>query len=467
MGDTIKRVRNMAESQNVEWKESWRDEYLKWVCGFANAHGGTIWIGKSDKGEIIGVKDGRKLSEDIPNKIRNYLGIVADVNIHSEGGRDFLEIVVKPSSSPVSYKGEYHYRSGSTKQQLTGQALTQFIYERMGQTWDGFPVDGVSVDDLRNDSFDIFKEQSLRNKRISEDDLVLSNAELLDSLGVLTPGGRLTRAGVLLFHHQPEKWVRGAYIKIAFFETPSEIGFMDEIHGSLIEQANKVVDLFFLKYLKADVTYEGVTRVETYPYPRAAIREAIYNSICHKAYHAQIPIQIRVDSDNKMYISNDAALPSDMTAEYLMSHHRSRPYNPNIANVFFRAGFIEAWGRGIRKICDACADYGVPLPEYSVKPYEVMVMFHGRAPVSATDKERQSPLMNVSSRSLKSSLTEREQKVLSLLKKKQNMTQAEIAETLKVSRRQIQLSIIKLVDLELIARDGSKKAGYWRIIDEQ
>jgi ATP-dependent DNA helicase RecG len=457
----------MAESQNVEWKESWRDEYLKWVCGFANAHGGTIWIGKNDKGEIVGVKGGKKLSEDIPNKIRNYLGIVADVNIHSEGGRDFLEIAVNPSSSPVSYKGEYHYRSGSTKQQLTGQALTQFIYERMGQTWDGFPVDGVSVDDLRNDSFDIFKEQSLRNKRMSEDDLALSNAELLDSLGVLTPEGRLTRAGVLLFHHQPEKWIRGAFIKIAFFETPSEISFMDEIHGSLIEQANKVVDLFFLKYLKANITYEGVTRVETYPYPRAAIREAIYNSICHKAYHAQISIQIRVDSDNKMYISNDAALPPDITAEYLMSHHRSNPYNPNIANVFFRAGFIEAWGRGIRKICDACAGYGVPLPEYSVKPYEVMVMFQGRVPVSVIDKERQSTLMNTPSRSLKGSLTEREQKVLSLLKEKQNMTQAEIAGTLKVSRRQVQLSIIKLVDLELIARDGSKKAGYWRVIDGQ
>lgn len=219
----------MAENQNVEWKESWRDEYLKWVCGFANAHGGTIWIGKNDKGEIAGVKGGKKLSEDIPNKIRNYLGIVADVNLHSEGDRDFLEIVVKPSSSPVSYKGEYHYRSGSTKQRLTGQALTQFIYERMGQTWDAFPVDGVSVDDLRNDSFDIFKEQSLRNKRMNEDDLLLSNVELLDSLGVLTPEGRLTRAGVLPFHHQPEKWIRGAFIKIASFETPSEIRFMDEM----------------------------------------------------------------------------------------------------------------------------------------------------------------------------------------------------------------------------------------------
>jgi predicted HTH transcriptional regulator len=75
--------------------------------------------------------------------------------------------------------------------------------------------------------------------------------------------------------------------------------------------------------------------------------------------------------------------------------------------------------------------------------------------------------MNTPPRSSKGSLTEREQKVLSLLKEKQNMTQAEIVETLKMSRRQVQLSIIKLVDLELIARDGSKKAGYWRVIDGQ
>jgi ATP-dependent DNA helicase RecG len=286
----------------------------------------------------------------------------------------------------VSYKGEYYYRSGSTNQQLTEQAINQFIHDRMGPTWDAFPVDGVSVDNLRNDSFDIFKEQSLRNKRLSKDDLSLSNALLLDGLGVLTPEGRLTRAGVLLFHHRPEKWIRGAFIKIAYFETPSKIRFMDEIHGSLIEQADIVMDLLFLKYLKAKISYEGESRVETYPYPRASIREAIYNAICHKAYRAQIPIQIRVEADDKIYISNDASLPPDIKAEYFMGPHRSNPYNHNIANVFFRAGFIEARGRGIGKICDACADYGVPLPEYRVKPYEVMVMFQGRAP-AATDEE--------------------------------------------------------------------------------
>ena len=64
------------ESHNIEYKSSWRDEYLKWICGFANAQGGKLYIGKDDKGKIIGVSDAKRLMEDIPNKITNVLGIV-------------------------------------------------------------------------------------------------------------------------------------------------------------------------------------------------------------------------------------------------------------------------------------------------------------------------------------------------------------------------------------------------------
>lgn len=71
----------MTESQNIEYKESWRDEYLKWVCGFANARGGRIYIGIRDDGKITGIPDSKKLLEDIPNKIRDTMGIIADVNL--------------------------------------------------------------------------------------------------------------------------------------------------------------------------------------------------------------------------------------------------------------------------------------------------------------------------------------------------------------------------------------------------
>ena len=73
----------MAESQNVEWKESWRDEYLKWICGFATAQGGKIYIGVADDGKVTGVEGSKKLLEDIPNKVQSTMGIIVDVNLLS------------------------------------------------------------------------------------------------------------------------------------------------------------------------------------------------------------------------------------------------------------------------------------------------------------------------------------------------------------------------------------------------
>lgn len=69
-----------SESQNIEFKVTWRDDYLKWICGFANAFGGIIFIGKDDDGNVVDLIDAKKLLEEIPNKVRDTLGILVDVN---------------------------------------------------------------------------------------------------------------------------------------------------------------------------------------------------------------------------------------------------------------------------------------------------------------------------------------------------------------------------------------------------
>ncbi|MBF0245970.1 MAG: ATP-binding protein, partial [Planctomycetes bacterium] len=120
----------MPESQNIEWKQSWRDEFLKWICGFANAEGGVLEVGRNDKGLAVGVRDAGRLLEDIPNKIRDVLGIVADVQLIQENGKELIRIKVEPYPSPISYKGQYHIRSGSTKQELKGPALEQFLLKK-------------------------------------------------------------------------------------------------------------------------------------------------------------------------------------------------------------------------------------------------------------------------------------------------------------------------------------------------
>lgn len=70
----------MAESQNIEYKEIWKDEYLKWLCGFANAQGGTLFVGIDDNGNVVGIKNIKKLLDDLPNKINSGLGIIAQIN---------------------------------------------------------------------------------------------------------------------------------------------------------------------------------------------------------------------------------------------------------------------------------------------------------------------------------------------------------------------------------------------------
>jgi len=85
----------MPETQNTEWKASWRDEYLKWICGFANAKGGKIYIGKDNKGNVVGVANAKKLLEDIPNKTKDILGIIVDVNLHTTTEGEYLEINVE------------------------------------------------------------------------------------------------------------------------------------------------------------------------------------------------------------------------------------------------------------------------------------------------------------------------------------------------------------------------------------
>ena len=85
-----------AESQNIEWKQLWKDDYLKWICGFANAQGGRIFIGKDDAGKVTGLPKARKLLVDLPNKIRDQLGLMPHINLLHEDGKAYLEIIVEP-----------------------------------------------------------------------------------------------------------------------------------------------------------------------------------------------------------------------------------------------------------------------------------------------------------------------------------------------------------------------------------
>lgn len=366
----------MDESQNIEFKESWRDEYLKWVCGFANANGGKIYIGVENDAphNVVDLSDADKLMEDIPNKVRDVLGIMVDVNLLHDGDKRYIEIVVEPYPYPVTYKGQYHYRSGSTKQELKGAALSKFLLDRIGVRWCNVPVPSVKMEELSSESIQDFKESGIKRKRMDADVLADSTTDFLSSLDMLVDG-QITRAGVLMFHPKPEKLFPGAFIKIGFFRSDSDLAFQDEIHGSLVRQVDRTFDLLTTKYMNYLISFEGLQRIENPPYPEGPLRECILNSVSHKDYAEQVPIQISVYPD-RIVFWNPGSLPESWTVENLLKKHPSRAFNPAIANAFFRCGEVDAWGRGIGKIVDGAISEKLLPPIFDTSFGGLMVTFY-------------------------------------------------------------------------------------------
>ena len=275
--------------------------------------------------------------------------------------------------SPISHKGEYWVRSGGTNQQLKGAALDRFLLRKHGRTWDGVPVPRVAPKDLSKDAVAGFRVLAKQSQRLDAVSLRGTLGVLLEKLG-LTEASYLRRAALLLFHPEPDRHFVGAYVKIGYFQTPSDLRYHDEIHGDLFSQARKTMELLTTKYLKGAISYQGIQRIESLPVPEPALREAILNAIIHRDYAVGSPIQIRVYPD-KLAIWNPGELPERWSMKKLLGPHSSHPYNPLVANAFFRAGEIEAWGRGIERILDACRDVGAPEPRLDFDGRDVWVEF--------------------------------------------------------------------------------------------
>lgn len=185
------------ENQSIEWKESWQDEYLKWICGYANASGGKIFIGINDKGEVIGISNAKDLLEKIPSKITATMGIIADVNLHQKENKDYLEIIVEKYPSLISYHGKYYYRSGSTMREITGKELEKTLLKTQGRTWDGIALPKLKISDLKKEAIDYFKEKAIMRGRLTKEELDVEDDILMDNLRLIDEDGYLCRAAML------------------------------------------------------------------------------------------------------------------------------------------------------------------------------------------------------------------------------------------------------------------------------
>jgi len=436
-----------SEQQNVEFKSSWHDDYLKWICGFANTQGGKILIGLNDTGEVIGLRNYKELMELLPNKIHDLLGILAEVNLNQADGKYYIEIVVPPYSVPISLRGRYYYRSGSTKLEFKGPALHDFLLKKSGVTWDDAVEPRASYNDINEKTVATFLKASENAGRLPVDEN-LTLPELFEKLR-LTQNGQLKRAAIILFGKDPAKFYPNTFVKIGRFgKNDADLKFQETEEGNLIVLLQAVLTQLNHKFLIRQIEFEGMHRIEKGEYPVPAIREMLLNSLVHRN-NMGAPIQIRV-YDDKISIWNEGSLPEGLTLAALKRSHASRPRNPIIADVCFKGGYIDAWGRGTIKILDSCKQAELPEPD--------MQELDGGFIITLFKNNLTEELL------IKLGLNDRQVKAVLFVKEKGKITNKEYQGLFAVSRETASRDLVKLAELGIFSNSGSKGAGSFFIL---
>lgn len=313
--------------------------------------------------------------DDIPNKTVNRLGIVVDVNIHKKEKKIYLEIIVPVSETAISFNGVHYYRSGSTNQELRGNALNNFILNKMKSFWEDMSEENKSITDLDTNSIQKFIRKAIAAGRIPKSSQQQSVDSLFRQLNLIKSNGTLTKAAVLLFEKKGFSILSPSCFRIGRFgKTSSDLLTQDLIDVNLFEMPDKVMEILEGKYLSRPISYVGLERIEPLEYPEPALREAILNAIIHKDY-SDTNIFMRIYED-RLHLWNPGKLHEELTIEKLKGDHSSKPRNRNIANIFYLAGYIESWGRGTNKIYQNIAEAGLPEPTIIEELGGISVTFH-------------------------------------------------------------------------------------------
>jgi len=448
------------ESQKIEWKQSWQDEYLKWICGFANAQGGRIYIGKDDQGKTVGLQNARKLLEDLPNKIRDQLGLMPSINLLHEEGKDYLELIIEPSTVPISLRGSYYFRSGSVKQELKGQALNEFLLNKMGKTWDRLVEEKATLQDIDKSSVDFFKKEAASAGRLPGI-ADLSTEDLLKKLRLLTREG-LTNAALVLFGKDPGEFYPNLFVKIGRFgESVVDMRFQEVCEGNLFQMLRDVMEQLEKKFLVKPVRFEGLRRIEELEYPVPALREMLLNALVHRNYMGSMT-QLKV-LDDRISLWNAGTLPVELTVDMLFHVHESIPRNPLIAEVCYRAGYIDSWGRGIEKIIETCKKAGLPDPIIEERNGGIAVELLKTQVSDPDDSDRCRNDFGMISERIRNDFGSEIAKTFEIICQHPGFTAEQIAAQSGKTTRSIEIYISKLKKAGLITRKGPKLGGYWEI----
>ena len=382
-----------GESETIEFKETPKlnNEIGEVISAFSNTKGGTILIGVSDSGNVVGVTIGKNTIEDLAGYIKRNTDpkIYPSIKVEDMENKKIVFIEIPENKEkPVFFKNHTYKRVGRTSPEMSSTEIRKLAKESGEKIyWDSKICEGVSLEDIDEDKIKWFVKEARRQRglEIPEDAII---EEALMRLKLLKDK-KLTNAAILLFGKKPQNFFLQSEVKCIRFKGIDVTGEMIDfktIEGDIIYQLKKTEDFIFEHIpMKAWIEEGKLQRQEKWLYPPKAIREAIANALAHRDYETTTKVQVRI-FDDRMEIWNPGRLPEGWTVEKLKQEHESKPFNPLIAKHFFWIKYIEDVGSGTNKIIKWCVDWGLPEPDFESTGTSLIVTF--KKPLALEDLEK-------------------------------------------------------------------------------
>ncbi|MHC1575879.1 MAG: RNA-binding domain-containing protein [Methanosarcinaceae archaeon] len=433
-----------GESETLEFKEKFDERTIESVVAFANAKGGTVLIGVSDKGEIRGVNIGKETLNNWVNRISQSTEprIIPEIEVYDTDDKRVAAVCVQEYPiKPVSFKGRSFRRAGSSNRVLTTREIAELHLHSTNTSWDMYTAQNATMGDLDLEKVKRFmrRAKAVGRKPIGDDETPLQVLEKMD----LVRNGQPTWAATLLFHRNLRRFMSQATLHCGRFKERTVIIDDRLIEDNLMEQVDEAMD-FVRKNINVKFVMTGrPRRDEVWDYPLEAVREAIINAICHRDYTIFGNTEVRI-YDNELVVWSPGSLPYGITLEELYGPHSSKLRNRGIAEAFYDLELIERWGGGMEKIIQYCHDAGLPDPVFDE--------FQGFRVIFRKDIYNEEHLRGMG-------LNERQVRAVLYVKEQGKITNGEYQEVCDTSERTATRDLSNLVSIGLFEQVGTTGKG--------
>lgn len=331
----------MHENENTEFKENYTENIYKEIVAFLNSYSGTIYIGYSDEGKLLGLENAKEIEEKISNgisqKITPDCSIFVSINTKSLSGKEYVKIDVSKGINVYSLKNKgtlkgTYVRNGSCSIPATEETVRQMIIKNSNLSFE------TSVSNNQNLTFDYI------SKAFYEMNINIEDKNIMHNLKLLNDKENFTNLALLLSDQNPYT------IKIATYESEEKTNFLDrkEFSGSLLKIYNQTIEYLNLN----SATYgliENSIRKDIEEYPQFILREITLNSLIHRDFSALTSNIINIYKNNGIEFISYGSLFGNITIEDALAG-LSTSRNPYLQSIFLRLKRVETIGSGLRRV---------------------------------------------------------------------------------------------------------------------